>query len=152
MLGDGNTEGVSAQMSDVAKKFHGGFGITDFEFRGGGAHATECLDLAARTNGLALARGLANFAEMPIPAFLEARATQVIAFLMGDHTDGHAAGRTNSTTVQAAAAGIFPGTQGAVLRSKFVLDQLEIFRFASRITEFQIDGLLGRKPHRQWAL
>jgi len=62
VLGNRNTQRVSTKMSDVAEEFHGSFSVTGFEFTRGGTHAAETLDLAARANGLALARRLTDFA------------------------------------------------------------------------------------------
>lgn len=47
MLGNGDPESVGAQMSDLAEKIHGRFGVTAFEFTVGRAHAAEGLNLAA---------------------------------------------------------------------------------------------------------
>src|SRR5208337_3583760 len=99
MFWNGDPEGVGAQMSDLAEKIHGGFGVTAFEFTVGGAHGTESLDLTARANGLARAGRLANFAKTLIPSFRETAVTQVVAVLMGDHTDGHATGGVDGTAI-----------------------------------------------------
>src|SRR5208282_1989581 len=152
MLGNGDPQGVGAQMSDLAKKFHGCFGVATFKFTVSGAHAAEILDPAARANGLSRAWGLADFAEAPIPAFRETAVTQVVAILMGDHADGHAAGGVDGAAVLPAAAGVFPGTQGAVLRSKFVFGKLQVFGFTDGISEFESHGLFGRKTHGKGTL
>ena len=152
MLGNADPEGVGAQMSDLAEKIHGRLGVTVFELAVGGAHAAEILDLTARTDGLARTWRLANFAETPIPSFRETGVTQVVAVLMGDHADGHAAGGVDGTAVLPAAAGVFPGTQGTVLGSKFVFGKPEVFSFTDGIAEFEIHGLFGRETHGQRAL
>ena len=117
MLGNGDPEGVGAQMSDLAEKFHGGFGVTTFQFAVGGAHAAEILNPATRANGLARARRLANLTEAPIPSFRETRVTQVVAGLLRDHANGHAAVGGDGTAILPASAGVFPGTQGTVVGS-----------------------------------
>ena len=43
----------SAQMSDLTKKIHGGFGVATLEFAVGWAHAAELLEAAVRAEGLA---------------------------------------------------------------------------------------------------
>jgi len=152
MLGNGDPEGVGAQMSDLAEKIHRDFGVTAFEFTIGRAHAAESLDLAARANGLARAGRLANFAQAPIPSIRETRVTQVVAVLMGDHADGHAAGGVDGTAVLPAAAGVFLGILGTVLGSKLGFHKLEVFGFTNGVAEFEIHGLFGRKPHRERTL
>lgn len=147
MLGHGDPEGVGAQMSDLAEEFHGRFGVTAFEFTVGRAHAAEILNLTTRANGLPRTGRLANFAKTPMPSFRETGVTQVVAVLMGDHTDGHAAGGVDGTAVLPAAAGVFPGALGAVLGSKFVFRKLAVFGLTDGIAEFEIHGLFGRKPH-----
>jgi len=110
MLGHADPEGVGTEMSDLAEEFHGGFGVATFEFPVSGAHAAEILDLTARANSMASTWRLANFAEAPIPSFRETGVTQVVAVLMGDHADDHAAGGIDGTAVLPAAAGVFSGT------------------------------------------
>ena len=152
MLGNADLEGVGAQMSDLAEKFHGRLGVTAFQFTVGGAHAAEILDLTARTNGLARTWRLANFAETSIPSFRETSVTQVVAVLMRDHADGHAAGGVDGTAVLPAAAVVSPGTQGTVLGSKLVFGKPEVFSFSDGIAEFEIHGLFGRETHGKRAL
>ena len=115
MLGNGDPESVGAQMSDLAEEIHGSFGVTAFEFTVGGTHAAESLNLAAGANGLARAGRLANLPEAPIPAFRETGVTQVVAVLMRDHADGHAAGGVDGTAVLPAATGVFLGALRTVL-------------------------------------
>ncbi len=152
MLGNADPEGVGTEMSDLAEKFYGRFGVAALEFPVSGAHAAEILDLAARANGLARAGRLANLAEAPIPALRETSVTQVVSVLMGDHTDGHAAGGVDGAALLPAAAGVFPGTQGTVLGSKFAFGELEVFGFTDGIAELESHGLLGRKTHGQGTL
>lgn len=152
MLGNGDPEGVGAQMSYPAEEIHGSFGVTAFEFTVGRTHAAESLNLAAGANGLARAGRLANFAKPPIPAFRETGITEVVAVLMGDHADGHAAGGVNGTAVLPAAASVSLGALGTVLGSKFGFRKFEVFGFTDRIAEFKMDGLFGRKPHGKGTL
>jgi len=75
MLGNGDPEGVGAEMSNLAEKFHRRLGVATFEFAVSGAHAAEIVDLATRTNGLPRAGRLTNFAEAPVPSFRETAVT-----------------------------------------------------------------------------
>src|SRR5208337_5439959 len=147
MLGHADPEGVGTEMSDLAEEFHGGFGVATFEFPVSGAHAAEILDLTARANSMASTWRLANFAKTPIPSFRETGVTQVVAVLMGDHANGHAAGGVHGTAVLSSAAGVFLGAQGTVLGSKFGFRKLKVFGFTNGIVEFEVNGLFGGETH-----
>ena len=152
MLGNGDPEGERAQMSGLAKELDGSFSVAAFEFPVGGAHSAEILNLTMRANGLAGARRLANLTQAPVPSFRETRGAQVVAVLLGDHANAHAAARGDGTAVFPAAAGVFPGTQGSVARSQFVLGKLEVFGFSDRIAKFEFHGLFGSETNGQRAL
>ena len=147
MFRNGNPERVGAQMSGLAKKLHGDFGVAAFEFAMSGAHAEEILNLASRTNGLASARCLANLPQTPMPAFRKTGSPQVEAILWRDHANPHLAARGNGTAVLSAAAGVSPGTMGSVVRSEFVLRKLEVFGFSRRIAKLEFHGLFGSEAN-----
>lgn len=152
VFGDGDTEGVGAEMRDLTKEFDWRFRVAIFQFAVCGAHAAQRANLTPGTDGSPRCGNSTDFLEAPFPAGAEIAASYVVAILVGEHANGEVAVGINGAAVMAAAAGIALVGERAVGESTLVVDQPQIFGHANGVMEVQRHGLLRRKPDSQRAL
>src|SRR5208337_2127711 len=152
VFGDFQADAESAEMRDLTEKIHRGFGVAIFELAIRGTHAAKRADLTFGADGFAGGRDGADFLEAAFPAFAETAGADVVAVLVREDTDGHAAGGINRAAVVATAAGVAFVGHRTMRNCTFLLEEFSVFGHADGIAEFQGHGLFRGEPDIQGAL